>query len=138
MRINLNSSLKRRHGRLIRAVAIFFLLFTGADIFLPQYFCGDEVAGLPDLVSSSVLAHDLVEKKDAPSLVSNSENSTPGQPSEEQPHEEDCFCCCAHLLMGSEFTCVGVLELATLSIPPSDDSLPSPPLHGTYHPPRFA
>ena len=35
-------SIRRRHGRLVRAVALFFVLFTGADIALPQYFCGGE------------------------------------------------------------------------------------------------
>jgi hypothetical protein len=32
--------IKKRHGRLVRAEAIFFLLFTVADITMPQYFCG--------------------------------------------------------------------------------------------------
>jgi hypothetical protein len=48
MRSGLNSSRKKKHGRLVRGVVVFFLLFTGADLTMPQYFCGgEEVGNLP-------------------------------------------------------------------------------------------
>jgi hypothetical protein len=115
--------IRRGHGRLVRALALFFVLFTGADIALPQYFCGgEEVGGLP---LGSV-------------ATSTSEDSLPGQVPDEAPHEEDCFCCCAHVLPGLAFIRAATAELRSLEPPQKHESLPTPPLQLPYHPPRFA
>lgn len=137
MRSGLNSS-RKKHGLLVRGVALFFLLFTGADLTMPQYFCGEEMAGQQGRAGSSVLASNLPEKNEVAIAAPDSRNSTPGQPSDQEPHEEDCFCCCAHLLLSLDFSCDGTPELTSPSTPLSSDSLPSPPLQVTYHPPRFA
>lgn len=125
----------KKHGLWVRSLALFFLLFTGADLFLPQYFCaGEEVGGIPfnsRTVSST-------NKADALVATFNSDNSRPDQPEDREHHEEDCFCCCAHVLPSVGFGDPLVLDLISLPAPPSMDSLPSPPLRGTYHPPRIA
>lgn len=129
--------IKKRHARLIRAVAVFFILFTVGDITLPQYFCrGEEIGGLPlGSVAASTEDGDPGTKRSA---IPSSEDSLPGQDSEQAPHEEDCFCCCAHVLPALAFTRAAAAELKSPEPPQKQASLPSPPLRLPYHPPRFA
>ncbi|MDQ3802349.1 MAG: hypothetical protein M3416_00615 [Acidobacteriota bacterium] len=122
---------------MIRATAVFFLLFTIADIALPQYFCGgEEVAGLP--LSSATLSGDAGDPVTDRSTIPTPEAPLPGQDSDQEPHEEDCFCCCAHVLPGMAFNATAAGELKTPQPPLEQESLPSPPLPLQYHPPRFA
>jgi hypothetical protein len=132
--------LRNRHGRLLRAVAVFFLLYTGADIALPQYFCGGEAAGLPDVVVAATMtavggSNILTDHEVS---ISNASDSRPGRPEKEAPHEEDCFCCCAHMLTGLAFKVVETAELKSSPASPEERSVLSPPLPLQYHPPRFA
>lgn len=130
---------RNRHGRLLRAVALFFLLYTCADIALPQYFCAGEAGGLPDVaVASTVAADDAHTTRGGSSSVSDDRGSRPQRPEQEIPHEEDCFCCCAHVLMVSAFKVVETAELRTYPAPAEERSVLSPPLPLQYHPPRFA
>ncbi len=82
----------KKHGRAVRSLAVFFLLFTVADIAMPQYFCDEEVCGLPlklivsERVVSDTTAQNLVTS------VSSTEESRPEKPAPEAPHEEDRFC----------------------------------------------
>lgn len=132
---------RNRHGRLLRAVAVFFLLYTGADIALPQYFCAGEAAGLPDIIMAPTSTaaggdtHALTEDYPA---VSDASDSWPSRPEQEAPHEEDCFCCCAHVLTGLAFRAVESAELKSQPASPEERSVLSPPLPLQYHPPRFA
>lgn len=127
--------IRRRHGRIVRAVALFFVLFTGADIAMPQYFCGgEEIGGLPltSVIASTEAGESSTDRSAIP------EAPLPGQDSDQVPHEEDCFCCCAHVLPGMAFNATAAGELKTPQPPLEQDSLPSPPLPLQYHPPRFA
>jgi len=131
------SSIKKRHGRLVRAVAVFFLLFTGADILMPQYFCDDEIRG----ISLPTVAAELnTEERSAGDhvLVADSDDSRSRQPSDTEPHEEDCFCCCAHILPSLPFAPAEIFEARQPMAAFVNDPLPSPPLRGTYHPSRIA
>ena len=124
-------SIRKRHARLVRAVAVFFVLFTVADITLPQYFCaGEEIGGLP---LAATAAPETVGLGADPGTQAPS----PGRDSE-APHEEDCFCCCAHVLPGLALTPFPAAELRAQQPPLKLDSLPTPTLPLQYHPPRFA
>ena len=117
---------------MVRAVAVFFVLFTVADITLPQYFCGgEEIGGRP-------LAATVAPEVAGLGADLGTEAPWPSRDSEQAPHEEDCFCCCAHVLPGLVVTPVVAAELRSLQPPLKLDSLPSPPLPLQYHPPRFA
>lgn len=132
---------RNRHGRLVRAVAVFFLLYTGADITLPQYFCGGEAAGLPDVIiasTSATVRGDTRVHTNDDLTVSDASDSRPGRPETETPHEEDCFCCCAHVLTGPAFKVVESAELKSPQTTYSERSVLSPPLPLQYRPPRFA
>ncbi len=133
------NSIRRRRNRLVRVVAVFFLIYTGADIMLPQYFCGGEEIGNLSLQMriSTIDTSDV--NKNAGAVISSSESSHQDRQSErDAPHEEDCFCCCAHVLPGLSFANIGNSETKSPRAPAETDTLPSPTLQSTYHPPRFA
>ena len=130
---------RNRHGRLLRAVAVFFLLYTGADIALPQYFCAGEAAGLPDVVVASTATGGGAHTRTGGDVtLSDVKDSRPGRPEQEAPHDEDCFCCCAHILTGLAFAVVETTELKSPPSSPEERSVLSPPLPLQYRPPRFA
>ena len=120
----------------MRVLALFFLIHTGADILMPQYFCaGEEGGNLP--FQASVVTRGAGESNEPilAAVTSSDESDRDRQP-DQGPHEEDCFCCCSHVLPGVGFG--GPVAFDLISVPPPSfaDSLPSPPLRGTYHPPR--
>lgn len=123
---------------LVRAVAIFFLLFTGADLLAPQYFCGAEEAG--GLRSGRIVASaDSREgNQDQSFLSAKDDGSQPEKPSPETPGDEDCFCCCAHVLATISVSYEITTEIRSLPVSSVTFFIPAPPLRGTYHPPRIA
>lgn len=132
---------RNRHGRVLRAVAVFFLLYTGADIALPQYFCGGEASGLPDVIiaSTSVAVGGETRVHTNSYLTASDASGSQGErPEAETPHEEDCFCCCAHVLTGLAFKVVESAELKSPQTSYEERFILSPPLPLQYHPPRFA
>ncbi len=123
----------------MRGAAVFFLLFTCADIALPQYFCSDDEIGGVTLKGSATTPSAAVDVAlDRTSDPATTDDSDSGWHEDQAPHEEDCFCCCAHVLPSMAFTPVGTSEMRLPSRTLVKDSLPSPPLRGTYHPPRIA
>ena len=130
-------AIRRKHGRLVRAVAVLFLLYTGADIAMPQYFCGEEVGGLP---LASFLSDRAARRDDTPTrLASAPEAPRPNDSDSQAPHDdEDCFCCCAHVLPGLRITHELTAEVKVPASPAGVESPSSPPLRSTYRPPRFA
>jgi hypothetical protein len=126
-----------RHLGVIRVIAIFFLIYTGGDILLPQYFCaGEEIGGLPLTIHFSA---DTVRQSDGARYVSfrAADGSESGQPQQHERQDEDCFCCCAHVLPGFGITGAMSFQPGRLSVTTVLNSLPSPPLPHTYRPPRF-
>lgn len=51
--------------------------------------------------------------------------------------DEDCFCCCSHILPGLHFVVAGIVS-ETLEADPTISSLPTGPPHTLYHPPRLS
>ena len=125
-----------KQGCLRRGISILLLAFAFfdvaiVDVFFPQ-LCGDEqvsVSGPGPVKSTKKIADDSV-------AISN-HNSQPGQDSSQSSIDEDCFCCCSHIIPG---VCVNVAVLNGAPQPhdPTITSLPSSPPHGAYHPPRLS
>jgi hypothetical protein len=132
----LKTKLKRDwHTGFMRVVAIFFLLYTFADITLPQYFCGSD-AELVFNHNSVNVAHKEAANIDTETTISNNQQNQHEQ--EEKPHTEDCFCCCAHVLPSLSFISPHVdYDKYPLPIIQSD-STPNPSIPLPYHPPRIA
>lgn len=123
-------------NRLRRGMAIFLLAFaffdlTVVDMFSPE-FCDDEQ------VSLSLANPDEAPEKIADgSWAIRSHDSEPGRDSRQSPIDEDCFCCCSHIIPSS-YACI-----ATLNCTPQPDalaaaSLPLAPPRDAFHPPRFS
>ena len=119
-------------ARVVRAIAILFLLHTGADLTIPG-FCAEEM-GFPKF-SQTASSTGL--------LPNNAFAVTPSEsrqdPPPDRPHpDEDCFCCCTHVLPGHFTAPVEVAEFTSLVAVLRLIDVASPPLKGPYHPPRFA
>lgn len=127
--------------KLFRGIVLLFLIYTGVELAFPQ-FCGEKVVGV---FGPRSLAF-AVERLGEPSvsifarIVKNPEKTSPGVPREERdmPVDEDCFCCCAHVMPSPLFVNPGAAELALLPGVQRRISIPTAPLHLPYHPPRSA
>lgn len=128
---NINSVWKRRF---IRVVAVFFLLYVGVDVATPQ-FCNEETERLA-LVSSAPANNEGIVAPERDTNI-NSEDSRQ-DPASDQTHQEDCLGCCAHVLPGTITAHATVVDLKMPAAALESLSLPTPPVRGTFHPPRFS
>ena len=125
-----------RLDRLRRGVAIFLLVFASydmaiVDVFFPQT-CGEQQMSLP---SSGPVGS--TEESAGEKIAVKNHDSQPGQDSHESSADEDCFCCCSHIIPSPH------VNVVTLNSPPQADdpaitSLPAAPPRGAYHPPRHS
>lgn len=139
MRVGLTvRQIQENHGRALRGVAIFFLLFAGADLAFPEVFCRAETGASQTNSPARVSVADDAISDSAHGALGRSDDSRHDGDSRQTQCDECCFCCCAHVLPG--ISCDGVpgVPVATTVIQPRSDKLPTPLLQNTYHPPRFA
>jgi hypothetical protein len=125
-----------RLDRLRRGIAIFLLAFAFfdmaiVDVFFPQA-CGEQQMSAPG--ADPV---DLTEEGAGELRAVKNRDSQPGQDSHESSADEDCFCCCSHIIPSP------LVKVVTLNSPPQADdpaitSLPAAPPRGAYHPPRHS
>lgn len=89
---------------------------------------------------ASFLSDRTAQRDDTPTrLTSTPEAPLPNDPENQAPHDdEDCFCCCAHVLPSLLVTHELTAEVTVLTSPTDVESPSSPPLRSTYRPPRFA
>jgi hypothetical protein len=128
-----------RRGVAILLLTIAFIDLAVIDIIAPQ-ICND---GFSTIAGAAPTQNDP-EKFDQGALVEASigvRNSFPQQNSRSESSpastEEDCFCCCSHVL-----PCFSV-DCETLNTAPRVNialiaSLPEPPPQCAFHPPRLA
>jgi hypothetical protein len=128
------------HKAFVRGLAAFLLLFAFADMAFPQVFCREELGGLLNLRSAAGSKDNNAScvKAESAIAINHTDDSQSDDPSREVPHEEDCFCCCAHVLAGISFQPNVPGAVRSFPFVPYPDSIPNPPLHGTDHPPRIA
>lgn len=117
-----------------RGIALFFILFTFGELILPD-ICTEELGGLPVRASHATTA-DARPADDSGISIHNAESGQEKQ-SAPSPSGEDCFCCCSHILPSFS------LSLPTIAVKTPveeirEGTLPTPPVHTLYHPPRFA
>ena len=126
------STRSARRSYLVRGVAVFFVLFVFVDLAFPQ-LCGEAAEGIPSRIHAPAQVAD-----GEPDASKDSGDTRRDQQPEQEPHEEDCLGCCAHVLMGNMFTPVTVAESVLLPAPPVDIQVPTPSLTNPYHPPRIS
>lgn len=126
--------------KLYSLIAIFFVVFTFVDISSPRQCCEEFVAFANSAERAATTNSDVLNEaartdEGTPSILSSDSQPTqPATPSSTE--EEDCFCCCSHVLPGLSFS-VAVVHFNSLKAEPQQDCLLTPPRRALYHPPRF-
>jgi len=124
-----------RPGSLQRGIAVFFLVFTLVDIvfidLLGQQGCTEEASALPSESMTSI------QENEAYGMAFVNDTPLPLDPNTEGEVDEDCFCCCSHLIPGIR------PDMAVLNGSPQPGNpailfFPSSPSRGTFHPPRLS
>jgi hypothetical protein len=132
-------------GVLRRGIAIFFLIFTFMDIvfidMLQQGGCSEEATVLPSPSKSPVVS-EMFQENETTGLIplQNTAQNQPAHPADDEPDgkiDEDCFCCCSHLIPGIRLD-ISVLNGSPQPGDPAILVIPTSPLRGTFHPPRFS
>jgi hypothetical protein len=124
-----------KRARVFRVLAIFFLVYTGLDITVPQ-LCSEEFS-YQEIVQV-VAASDLSDQARTLPAIDAAKNS-PGDPTpREHSQDEDCFCCCTHVLPGHVTAPVAIAELSPDIAALKKIDVASPVIRGPYHPPRSA
>jgi hypothetical protein len=128
-----------RPGRLHRGIAIFFLAFTFADLViadtLAPELCTEGAVVLP-IVVEQAMGSEAYPWADA--VRTTTPDSKPCGEQSERPEglDEDCFCCCSHIIPGVHFETVELTDGSRLGSP-ANVFIPSSPPRGTYRPPRL-
>jgi hypothetical protein len=110
----------------------FLLLLTCVDILSPQT-CAEEHFGFP--VAAFAKAASASARDDGAAVTMASEQTHSEEGSESENPDEDCFCCCTHLLVRGHFA-LGTAPQDPIVTPPEWLCLLPPPPHTLYHPPR--
>lgn len=123
-----------RHGLLHREIVLILLLLVCVDIGWAQpYCCGEQYADSQDShrTSTNILSEDQSQK-----LAARSDFEARGQ---ERPaiSEDDCFCC-GRMTSGPGHASELVISYRLPQSPLAFQWPQSPPLRGTFHPPRQA
>lgn len=125
-----------RRQKLFRVIAILFLLYTGADLLVPQV-CAEE-RGLTTIEANEVKATTPDLASSVSSVASDRSTRKHNQVPDQQQRDEDCFCCCAHIIPGTVFHGSSISEIVSLSLPTKPALIPLQLAKAYFHPPRFA
>ncbi len=117
-----------------QGLAIFFFFFTVADLVNP-HLCGEEMGlvSLPASLDRSLAPDQMI----AIAPTETSADSHREEPPTPTQNEEDCFCCCSHILPSQSFT-VESVGREPLGTDPFMSALPAGPTQHHYHPPRLS
>jgi hypothetical protein len=136
---NLMNPRRLRRGMAILLLTFAFFDLAVIDIIAPQ-LCNDGFSTKAGAAS----AQNASEKFDQNATVEaaiGARNSSPQQDSHSNSSpastEEDCFCCCSHILPGFSFEYVTLNTMPRVAIA-LIASLPAPPPQDAFHPPRQA
>ena len=128
--------------RLFRGIVLLFLVYTGFELAFPQ-FCGEKAVSILGASSVTFAAEPNRSDKASAYISASARSDAQGLPSIPQedrdtPKDEDCFCCCAHIVPSPTFVDPGASELVLLPSMHPEVSVPTASLRTPYHPPRFA
>jgi hypothetical protein len=138
MKLSLKNRTVRTRRRLARGIVMLFLIYTGLDLASPQLCKGDALgdAGGRETIAATFCDGD--ENIPAQASINKSSGEQQDQPSEEPCNDEDCFCCCAHILPGTITVSLETSDAITPATFSGSLSTPTPSLASEFHPPRIA
>lgn len=120
--------------RVMRCIAILFLLYTAADLTDPQ-MCSEEAVSL---TTARVSISASGETKPTALSISSDEDSSRRQVPERESQDEDCFCCCAHIVPAIHFVTPETIARSSIAALKTQSLIPQNELETPYHPPRFS
>lgn len=123
-------------GRLVRIIALLFLIHAGADLVFPQ-LCSEEPLGLTMSQSFAATDDRNIGYLAASARFTSSNESGENPRREESPREEDCFCCCTHVMPSLLFVDTSVADAKLGKNIQPNVAIISVPLNTPDHPPRF-
>ena len=129
--------------KLFRGIVLLFLIHPAAELAFPQ-FCGEmtrsffgsgSVVGAAEHIPTGSTSRSI-----SGGVIQKSESTLPGVPNKdsELPKDEDCFCCCAHVMPSPLFVDPETAQLVLLFDIQAPASIPTGSVHTLYHPPRSA
>jgi len=90
--------------RIFRGVALLFLAFTFVDLASPEV-CAEDIFGFPhSALTKAAAAADRAPANEARSSTSSLPSDRDSEPSHT---DEDCFCCCSHLVVTAHYSLAG-------------------------------
>ena len=120
--------------RLVRGLAVLFLLFTLGDIASPPACCENaELLSAARDNSARLVAGTPHQETSIPTSSQSGSEQSP----DKGCSDEDCCLFCAHMLPVKVLVAEFVLDLNSPSFVFNETLIPSPSLDTTYHPPRF-
>jgi hypothetical protein len=125
-----------RRSQLLRVIAMLFLLHSGVDMLFPQ-LCNEEETFGGSFNSTRLSTTNDAEVGKA-FAVDGSSEFPDDQPSDPQHRDEDCFCCCTHVMPSPVFASPDDAELVISRSTVARIFIPSAPPDNPYHPPRLA
>lgn len=128
---------KSRSRRLFRATALLFLIYTGVDLVFPQICC-EEPVGAATTQSFELSGEVKTANRSTVASFGTSEETRNQQGSEVPCRDEDCFCCCAHVMPSPLFVEPSAADSNLGKGIRPRLSIISAPLNTPDHPPRFA
>ena len=125
-------------GRYLRrGIVLIFFVMTLADIASPQN-CGEDIWRLLKAGPAQVSVQASDDFSPAASFISaDIQKQQPPSDSDSAPAEDDCFCCCSHVLPGVFFH-VDDPGFAPSVSEPTITALPTAPPQIAFHPPRLS
>lgn len=90
-----------KERRIVKILAVFFVLYALADISVLQQYCGNETIGIPSYAEQIRAEKRKIETAiNTQAAFINSDSFPPEQTPDSPESEDDCFCCCSHTLLG--------------------------------------
>ena len=128
--------------KLFRGIVLLFLIYTAVELAFPQ-FCGERAIGIlgaGSVVFAEELSSDEISASARESVTNDSEGTLPTSPGQDNdvPDDDDCFCCCAHVMPSPLFLNPETSGLVNPSHLQPRISIPTASLRAPYHPPRSA
>ena len=129
--------------KLFRGIVLLFLIHPAAELAFPQ-FCGEMTRSFFGSGSVALAAEHIpmgsTSRSISGGVIQKAESTLPGVPDKdsELPKDEDCFCCCAHVMPSPLFVDPETAQLVLLFDIQVPASIPTGSVHTPYHPPRSA
>ena len=114
---------------------MLFLLHSGVDMLFPQ-LCNEEESFGGSFSTWLVPANDSKQRQAL--AVDGSSGFPDDQRPNPQHRDEDCFCCCTHVMPSAVFASPEDAELAISNNTVARIFIPLAPTDNPYHPPRSA